>query len=98
MWLSVNEDDYWERRREEWENQRAFRRRSEWDEEEKETEREYLFLDEEEDEIEEKLGYPMNELCEGDLLDIVEDMKGIEAESAEWDGNSHAIVYTYEVA
>ena len=73
------EDEYWEHRREEWENPRAFRKCSAWDEDEPVYENGNLFLD-------------------GDLLDIVEEQKGIVADSAEWNGNWECIEYRYRVA
>ena len=80
------EDEYWERRREEWENPRTFRKCSIWDEDEPVYENGNLFLDGEIEEIEKERGYPMEELYEGDLLEIVEKQKGIVADSAEWNG------------
>lgn len=92
------EDEYWERRREEWENQRAFRKCSAWDEDEPIYENGNLFLDGEIEEIEKERGYPIEELYESDLLDIVEEQKGIVADSAEWSGNRECIEYRYRVA
>ena len=43
-------------------------------------------------------GYPMEELCESDLLDIVEEQKGIVADSSEWNDNWGCIEYRYQVA
>ena len=40
----------------------------------------------------------MEELYEGDLLDIVEEQKGIVADSAEWNDNWGCIEYRYQVA
>ena len=57
-----------------------------------------LFLDGEIKEIEKERGYPMEELYEGDLLEIVEEQKGIMADSAEWNGNWECIEYRYRVA
>lgn len=76
-----NEDEYWERRREEWENPRAFRKMGAWDE--PVYKNGSLFLDDEIEEIEKERGYPMEELYEGDLLEIVEEQEGIAADSAE---------------
>lgn len=98
MWSIPNEDEYWERRREEWENQRAFRKCSTWDEDEPIYENGNLFLDGEIEEIEKERGYPMEELYESDLLDIVEEQKGIVADSAEWNDNWGCIEYRYQVA
>lgn len=92
------EDEYWERRQEEWENPRAFRKCSAWDEDEPIYENGNLFLDGETEEIEKERGYSMEELYEGDLLDIVEEQKGIVADSAEWNSNWECIEYRYRVA
>lgn len=92
------EDEYWERRWEEWENPRAFRKCSAWDEDEPIYENGNLFLDGEIEEIEKERGYPIEELYERDLLDIVEEQKGIVADSAEWNGNLECIEYRYRVA
>ena len=67
------EDEYWERRREEREKPRAFRKSSAWDEDEPIYKNGNLFLDGETEEIEKERGYPMEELYEGDLLEIVEE-------------------------
>ena len=98
MWSIPGEDEYWERRREEYENPKAFRRKSLWDDEEEPYyESGCLYLDEEVEEIEEKNGCGMSELYEDDLLDIL--MKqGIEAESATWDDGSCSIDYKIRVA
>lgn len=92
------EDEYWENSREEWENPRAYRKYNAWDEDEPIYESGNLFLDGEIEEIEKERGYPMEELYEGDLLDIVEEQKGIVADSAEWNGNWKCIEYRYRVA
>lgn len=86
------EDEYWERRREEREKPKA------WDENEPVYEDGNLFLDEEIEEIEKERGYSMEELYEGDLLEIVEKQKGIVADSAEWNSNCECIEYRYRVA
>lgn len=88
----LDEDEYWERRREEWEQPKAS------DEDELVYEDGNLFLDEEIEEIEKERGYPMEELYEGDLLEIVEEQKGIVADSAEWNSNCECIEYRYRVA
>ena len=98
MWSIPNEDEYWERRREESENPRPFRRYGIRDEDEPVYENGNLFLDGEIEEIEKERGYPMEELCESDLLDIVEEQKGIVADSAEWNDNWGCIEYRYQVA
>ena len=94
----INEDEYWERKREEWENPKAFRKRNPWDEEEPIYEDGTIFLDEEIEEIEKKRGWPMAELYEGDLLEIVQEMRGIEGEEATWNESMDAIEYRYRVA
>lgn len=40
----------------------------------------------------------MAELYEGDLLEIVQEMRGIEAEEATWNESMDAIEYRYRVA
>lgn len=92
------EDEYWENRREEWENPRACRKYNTWDEDEPIYESGNLFLEEEIEEIEKARGYPMEELYESDLLEIVEEQKGIVADSAEWNDNWDCIEYRYRVA
>lgn len=93
--FGFDEDGYWERRREELENpKRRFRDR----EEETEYRTGTLFLDEEIEEIEAKRGYPMEELLEGDLLEILEEIKGIVAETAIWRSGWDAIDYTVRIA
>lgn len=92
MWSIPNEDEYWERRLEEREKPKA------WDENEPVYEDGNLFLDEEIEEIEKERGYSMEELYEGDLLEIVEEQKGIVADSAEWNSNCECIEYRYRVA
>lgn len=99
MWnRSFDEDAYWERRREEWENPDLFRRKSPWDENEPVYESGTVFLDGQIDEIEAKRGYPMKELYEGDLLEILEELKGIQAEDAEWNEQWQSIDYRVRVA
>lgn len=88
----LDEDEYWERRREEWEQPKAS------DEDEPVYEDGNLFLDEEIEEIEKERGYSMEELYEGDLLEIVEEQKGVVADSAEWNSNCECIEYRYRVA
>lgn len=94
--LGFDEDAYWERRREEWENPRAFRKRSEWDEDEPVYETESLYLDEEIDEIEAEYKCSMKELFEGDLMELVERFKKIIPVSAVWDECFDCITYKYE--
>lgn len=97
MWDIPNEDEYWERRREEWENPELFRKKNPWDEDEPIYETGSLFLDEEIEEIEAERGFPMKELYEGDLLEILEEIKGIIAEKASWNAAFDAIDYTVRV-
>ena len=98
MWgIPFDEDAYWELRREEWENPDLFRRKSSWDEDEPEYETGSVFLDEEIEEIEKKRGFPMKELYEGDLLEILEELRGIIAEKASWNEAFDAIDYTVRV-
>ena len=40
----------------------------------------------------------MEELYEGDLIEIVEKYKGVEADSAKWNKEKECIEYRYEVA
>ena len=99
MWgIPFDEDAYWERRREEWENPKAFRRRNQWEEDEPVYKSGTVYLDEEIEEIEAKRGYPMSELYEGDLLEILEELKGIVAESAVWVPGFDAIDYKIKIA
>lgn len=88
-----NEDAYWERYREEWEKMNMFEK-DPWDEGEPECEFGTVYLDEEVEETEIQKGYPMDELTEGDLLEILEDTKGIIAETAVWRPEFDAIDYT----
>ncbi len=88
-----NEDAYWERRREEWENRNIFGKYP-WDEVEPGYESGTVYLDEEIEEIEAQKGYLMDELTEGDLLEVLEDTKGIIAETAVWRTEFDAIDYT----
>ena len=92
----MNEDAYWENVREELELERP--RRKLWDDDFPNYERKSLYLDDEIEEIEIKKGCFMTELYEGDLLDIVEEMEGVEADLAVWDENYQSIVYMVRVA
>lgn len=91
------EDEYWERRREEVENPRSFRMGLGWDDEPV-YQSGHLYLDDEIDDIEAERGYPMDELYEGDLLEILEEKKGIVADSAVWDGDFCSIDYRVKIA
>ena len=97
MWNIPNEDEYWERRREEFENPKAFRRQSQWDEDEPEYESESLYLDEEIEDIEREYKCSMSELFEGDLMELVERFKNILPVSAVWNPQYECITYRYEV-
>lgn len=87
MWLIPNEDEYWERVREQREAPSKYAKPY--------LEQEYLFLDDEIEELEEKYGCSMEELYEGDLEDIVLEMKGIVPESASYDSGMTCIVYKF---
>lgn len=87
MWMIPNEDEYWERVREEREAPSKYA--------EPYLEEETLFLDEEIEEIERKYGCSMEELYEGDLEDIVQEMRGIVPESARYDSSFECIVYKF---
>ena len=90
MWgIPFDEDAYWERRREEYENPRRYA------DEEPEPVRDTLYLDEEIDDIEEKYGCSMVQLDEDDLLEIVKEFLGIDAEEAQWDEQFQGIEYRY---
>ena len=68
-----------------------------WDDEEPPPLREdYLFLDEEQDELESKYGCPMVELDEDELLEIVEQFVKLTPESAKWEENMQGIKYKYQ--
>lgn len=94
MWNIPDEDEYWERRREEFEN--PPRRRSQWDDEEPPLREDYLFLDEEQEELESKYGCPMVELDEDELFEIVEQFVKLTPESAKWEENMQGIKYKYQ--
>ena len=90
MWgIPFDEDAYWERRREEYENPRRD------PDEEPEPVRDTLFLDEEIDDIEAKYGCTMAQLDEDELLEIVKEFLGIDAEEAVWDEQYLGIEYKY---
>lgn len=95
MWFEMpNEDEYWERRREEWENPKLP------PDYEPEPEKDWIFIDEEVDDIEAENGCPMEELGEGDLFEIIDSMRDISGEliSAKWDRSMWGIQYTYKGA
>ena len=87
MWMIPNEDEYLERVREELEAPSKYA--------EPYLEEETLFLDEEIEQLEEKYGCRMEELYEGDLEEIVLEMRGIVPETARYDSCFDCIVYKY---
>lgn len=91
MFSIPNEDAYWEWLREKWESKSTDL--DSLSEDEPICESGYVFLDDETDEIEAERGFPMEELYEGDLLEILEEMKGISAETAVWNPSRGAIEY-----
>lgn len=90
MYEIPGEDERWEA----WENKRVF---DAWGGNSA-YKSEKLFLYEEIEEIERERGYSMQELYEGDLLEKVEEHKGIIADSAEWNNADECIKYRYRVA
>lgn len=90
MRWDVNEDAYWEHVREDRENAYTSYRDGGIRHQDGK-----LYLDEELDEIEEERGWPIEELTEGDLLEIVEEYLGVQAESAQWDERFMCIDYSY---
>lgn len=86
-----NEDEYWERRREELENPKE----AEWWDDEVVYEEGNLFLDEEIEALEKEYGCRMVKLSECELLDIVLEFCGISAHSAEWNDGYGCISYKY---
>ncbi len=90
MWGMPDEDAYWERRREEWENPP----KHPWDEA-PEMVKKSLYLDFELDEIEAKYGVGIQQLDEEELLEIVEKFLGIQAEEACWNDSFGCVEYKY---
>lgn len=88
MWLIPNEDEYWERRREEYERQ--------FEPEYPVTVKDTVFLDEELEEIEERYQCSIGELYEADLIDIVQELTGIVPDTAIWVENFCGIDYEYQ--
>ena len=87
MWLIPNEDTYWE-------NARVYMEdvyRSENVQEEKN-----LFVDEELDDLEREYGCKLEELPEGDLLDIVQEIPGEMPIEARYNPDTYGIEYTIE--
>lgn len=94
---NFNEDLHWARVQDEYENPRRLNPMDPAYEPIYETD--FLYLDDEEQEdITFRWGYPVEKLTEDDLLEIVKDTLGIEAESAAWDPQSESIDYSYQVA
>lgn len=89
------EDEHWEYLREKMENSKISKY-DDWGE--VIFKKENLFLYEEAEKVEKEWGYPMEELYEGDLIEIVEKYKGVEADSAKWNKEKECIEYRYEVA
>lgn len=89
--MTVDEDAYWERVREALENPR---RPPDW---EPEPESDWLWLDEEADGIEAEYDCRMQDLPEGDLMDILDRFVSEKKEwlSAVWYENLCGIKYTY---
>ena len=85
MSWGIDEDRYWENAREYAENYQYY---------EPEHEKDYLFLDEEQESIESTRG-PMDRMTERELLEIVEEFLGVEAESAKWVPGMYGIEYEY---
>lgn len=91
MYGLPDEDAYWERRREEYENPR---RPPDWA---PEPESGWLFLDEEADDLETEYGCKLAELFEGDLFDLLDRFINDKKEwlSAVWDDSMCGIKYSY---
>lgn len=90
MWgIPFDEDAYWERRREEYENPKME------PEDNLELISDSIYLDEEVDGIEAKYGCPVKSLQEDELLDIIEEFRGIAAEEAVWNEQFQGIDFKY---
>lgn len=85
MWSIPNEDEYWERRREEYE-----RVPKDW---KPEPERQILSLDDELDDLEKEYGCKLEDLNEPDIEEIVFRIRGEYPISAEYDPAFIAIFY-----
>lgn len=85
MWSIPNEDEYWERRREEYE-----RVPKDW---KPEPERQILSLDDELDDLEKEYGCKLEDLNEPDVEEIVLRIRGEYPISAEYDPAFIAIFY-----
>lgn len=89
MWR-IDEDAYWERRREEWESQYMNSK--------PEPERKLLSLDDEMDDLELEYGCSLEDLGEPDLEEIVFRFRGVYPLSAVYDPDFIAIFYEIEAA
>ena len=89
--IPFDEDAYWERVREAYENPP---RPPDW---EPDPETDWLFLDEEADDLEREYGCRLKDLLEADLFDILDRFikAGVEWLSAIWDERLCGIKYTY---
>ena len=85
MWHMLNEDDYWERRREECEKVPGHL--------EPEAEQRILCLDDELDDLEKEYGCKLEDLNEPDIEEIVFRIRGEYPMSAEYDPSYVAIFY-----
>lgn len=92
MWNIPNEDKHWECLREKLENPKISKY-DVWGE--VVCKKGSMFLYEEAEEVEKIWGYPIEELYEGDLIEIVEKYKGVEADSAKWNKEKECIEYQY---
>ena len=87
----MDEDNYWERKRERLENQSY----GDSGEPPGEIMTAYLFLDEEQVRLENQYNCPMSKLDEGELFEIVEQFTKKNPISAEWNENMQGIKYRY---
>lgn len=90
MWSTPNEDEYWERRREEYE-----RVPKDW---KPEPERQILSLDDELDDLEKEYGWKLEELGEPDLEEIVHRLRGEYPAEAKYEPDWIAIFYRLDAA
>ena len=81
----INEDVYWENIREGLESEDPGPYKV----------RDSLYLDELHEEIESSYGFPVEELYEADLMEIVEQYQKIYPEEARYDRQFDCIAYTY---
>lgn len=83
---TLNEDEYWENRRERLESGRRYGRI---------VETESLSLDDRYEEIQEQYGYPVEDLNECDLCEIVQRVRGIHPKKARWNNSMSCIVFEF---